>query len=209
MEAFSVDLGIPGWTWPPGRLLPGPGVPFHRIPTQMYHVIFETRREKNPCALCAKMRRGSLHTALQAAGIHKVALGHHYDDAVETFFLSPLLRGSPVLLPAGDLFRPHRHHPDPPPPLRQRSHDPGRRRPLPPPPPPPPPPRPPPPPARGEGGDSPPPPAPKFKVKRYGLTPRPPLRRGGGGPRGKKKRARNKKKLVPIPLFMLYVTTNS
>ena len=64
------------------------GVPFHRIPTQMYHVIFETRREKNPCALCAKMRRGSLHTALLEAGIHKVALGHHYDDAVETFFLS-------------------------------------------------------------------------------------------------------------------------
>lgn len=70
------------------------GVPFHRIPTQMYHVIFETRREKNPCALCAKMRRGSLHTALLEAGIHKVALGHHYDDAVETFFLSCFMRAA-------------------------------------------------------------------------------------------------------------------
>ena len=59
----------------------------------MYHVIFETRREKNPCALCAKMRRGSLHTALLEAGIHKVALGHHYDDAVETFFLSLFYEG--------------------------------------------------------------------------------------------------------------------
>ena len=69
------------------------GIPFHRIPTQMYHVIFETRQEKNPCALCAKMRRGSLHTALREAGIHKVALGHHYDDAVETFFLSLFYEG--------------------------------------------------------------------------------------------------------------------
>ena len=69
------------------------GIPFHRVPTQMYHVIFETRQEKNPCALCAKMRRGSLHTALREAGIHKVALGHHYDDAVETFFLSLFYEG--------------------------------------------------------------------------------------------------------------------
>ena len=94
VEAFSVDLGIPGMDLAPlADYCRDLGVPFHRIPTQMYHVIFETRREKNPCALCAKMRRGSLHTALQAAGIHKVALGHHYDDAVETFFLSLFYEG--------------------------------------------------------------------------------------------------------------------
>lgn len=94
VEAFSVDLGIPGMDLSPlADYCRDLGVPFHRIPTQMYHVIFETRREKNPCALCAKMRRGSLHTALQAAGIHKVALGHHYDDAVETFFLSLFYEG--------------------------------------------------------------------------------------------------------------------
>lgn len=94
VEAFSVDLGIPGMDLTPlADYCRDLGVPFHRIPTQMYHVIFETRREKNPCALCAKMRRGSLHTALQEAGIHKVALGHHYDDAVETFFLSLFYEG--------------------------------------------------------------------------------------------------------------------
>ena len=94
VEAFSVDLGIPGMDLSPlADYCRDLGVPFHRIPTQMYHVIFETRREKNPCALCAKMRRGSLHTALQEAGIHKVALGHHYDDAVETFFLSLFYEG--------------------------------------------------------------------------------------------------------------------
>lgn len=94
VEAFSVDLGIPGMDLAPlADYCRDLGIPFHRIPTQMYHVIFETRREKNPCALCAKMRRGSLHTALQEAGIHKVALGHHYDDAVETFFLSLFYEG--------------------------------------------------------------------------------------------------------------------
>lgn len=94
VEAFTVDMGTPGMDLSPlADYCRELGVPFHRIPTQMYHVIFETRREKNPCALCAKMRRGSLHTALLEAGIHKVALGHHYDDAVETFFLSLFYEG--------------------------------------------------------------------------------------------------------------------
>lgn len=94
VEAFTVDMGVPGMDLSPlDDYCRDLGVPFHRIPTQMYHVIFEARREKNPCALCAKMRRGSLHTALQERGIRKVALGHHYDDAVETFFLSLFYEG--------------------------------------------------------------------------------------------------------------------
>ena len=94
VEAFTVDMGIPGMDLSPvADWCRREGIPFHRIPTQMYRVIFETRQEKNPCALCAKMRRGSLHTALREAGIHKVALGHHYDDAVETFFLSLFYEG--------------------------------------------------------------------------------------------------------------------
>ena len=64
VEAFTVDMGIPGMDLSPvADWCRREGIPFHRIPTQMYHVIFETRQEKNPCALCAKMRRGSLHTA--------------------------------------------------------------------------------------------------------------------------------------------------
>ena len=94
VEAFTVDMGIPGMDLTPlAHWCRDQGIPFHRIPTQMYHVIFEARQEKNPCALCAKMRRGSLHTALLEQGIHKVALGHHYDDAVETFFLSLFYEG--------------------------------------------------------------------------------------------------------------------
>ena len=94
VEAFTVDMGTPRMDLSPlDDYCRDLGVPFHCIPTQMHHVIFETRQEKNPCALCAKMRRGSLHTALQEAGIHTVALGHHYDDAVETFFLSLFYEG--------------------------------------------------------------------------------------------------------------------
>ena len=50
-------------------------------------------KEKNPCSLCAKLRRGSLNTALTERGIHKIALGHHYDDAVETLLMNLLFEG--------------------------------------------------------------------------------------------------------------------
>ena len=61
--------------------------------TQIGKVIFEERREKNPCSLCAKMRRGALNELAKEVGCNKVALGHHYDDAVETFFLSLFYEG--------------------------------------------------------------------------------------------------------------------
>lgn len=94
VEAFTVDMGIEGMDFSGvEEFCRQLEVPFHRIPTQINKVIFETRQEKNPCALCAKMRRGSLHEALLEHGIHKIALGHHYDDAVETFFLSLFYEG--------------------------------------------------------------------------------------------------------------------
>ena len=51
-------------------------------------MIFDIKKEKNPCSLCAKLRRGALHQAMQTRGIRKIALGHHYDDAVETFYMN-------------------------------------------------------------------------------------------------------------------------
>ena len=94
VEAFTVDMGIEGMDLAPIQSFCDElGVPCHIIPTQINKVIFETRKEKNPCALCAKMRKGSLHEAILAEGFHKVALGHHYDDAVETFFLSLFYEG--------------------------------------------------------------------------------------------------------------------
>ncbi len=68
-------------------------IPYIRKQTSIKQIIFDIRKEKNPCSLCAKMRRGALHEAALAAGIHKVALGHHFDDAVETFMLSLLYEG--------------------------------------------------------------------------------------------------------------------
>lgn len=69
------------------------GLEYHLIQTEIFRIIFEYRKEKNPCSMCAKMRRGAMHNALKELGISKVALGHHFDDAVETFFLSLFYEG--------------------------------------------------------------------------------------------------------------------
>ena len=68
-------------------------VPYTIISSEIHHVIFDLRKEKNPCSMCAKMRRGALHNAIKDMGITKIALGHHYDDAIETFFLSLFYEG--------------------------------------------------------------------------------------------------------------------
>lgn len=89
LTALTVDMGVPGMDLSPLQdYCKTLDVPYQQIPTEIYRVIFEYRQEKNPCALCAKMRRGSLHEAMAKLGCNKIALGHHYDDAVETFFLS-------------------------------------------------------------------------------------------------------------------------
>ncbi len=94
LEAVTVDMGMAGVDFGAVRAFCEKiEVPYHIIPTQIAHVIFDLRKEKNPCALCAKMRRGSLHEALQERGLNKIALGHHFDDAVETFFLSLFYEG--------------------------------------------------------------------------------------------------------------------
>lgn len=64
------------------------GVPLKIVRTNISHVIFDVRREKNPCSLCARMRRGTLHDAVLELGCNKLALGHHYDDVLETFMLN-------------------------------------------------------------------------------------------------------------------------
>ncbi len=69
-------------------------VPYHIRRSSLGRIIFEERREKNPCSLCARMRRGMLHNMAKEASCDRIALGHHYDDAVETFFLNLLESGS-------------------------------------------------------------------------------------------------------------------
>lgn len=94
LEALSVDMGLPGMDFSPVEALcEALNVPFTRIPTQIGPIIFDYRKEKNPCSMCAKMRRGALSKAMVDRGITKIALGHHYDDAVETFVMSLLYEG--------------------------------------------------------------------------------------------------------------------
>ena len=68
-------------------------VPFTIRHTEIGKIIFDYRKEKNPCSMCAKMRRGALNDAIRELGFHKVALGHHFDDAVETFLMSLFYEG--------------------------------------------------------------------------------------------------------------------
>ncbi len=69
-------------------------VPYIIRRTQLWEVIFQTRKEPNPCSLCAKMRRGILHDTAKEAGCNKLALGHHLDDAAETFLMNLLNGGT-------------------------------------------------------------------------------------------------------------------
>lgn len=64
------------------------GVEFHVKRTEIARVIFDVRKELNPCSLCARMRRGSLHDLAKEYGVNKLALGHHFDDAAETVMLN-------------------------------------------------------------------------------------------------------------------------
>ena len=90
LTAITIDMGLGGMDFSPvARLCERLGVPYSRVETEIGPIIFEHRKENNPCSLCAKMRRG----ALLEQGFSKVALGHHYDDAVETFLMSLLFEG--------------------------------------------------------------------------------------------------------------------
>jgi len=94
VEAITLEMGMPSMDFSPvAALCRDLDVPYHRVSVPVYQIVFEERREKNPCSLCAKLRRGSLNTALTERGITKIALGHHYDDAVETLLMNLLFEG--------------------------------------------------------------------------------------------------------------------
>lgn len=93
IEAITVDMGLGMDYSGVAKLCKDLDVSFHLIKTQIAPIIFDHRREKNPCSMCAKMRRGALNQALLDLGLNKLALGHHYDDAVETFVMSLIYEG--------------------------------------------------------------------------------------------------------------------
>lgn len=63
-------------------------IPYVVKKTQIGEIVFDARQETNPCSLCARMRRGALHDAAKEAGCNKIALGHHYNDVIETFMMN-------------------------------------------------------------------------------------------------------------------------
>lgn len=94
VKAVTVDMGFEGTDYSPiinyCREL---DVEYRIEKTDIAKIIFDVRKESNPCSLCAKMRRGSLHAAAQELGCNKVALGHHFDDVVETFMMNLFFEG--------------------------------------------------------------------------------------------------------------------
>lgn len=94
LEAITLDMGLrPFDTQEVAQLCQTLNIPYSVVPTQIAHVIFDVRKEKNPCALCAKMRRGALNDAAREKGCNKLALGHHRDDVIETLLLSLVFEG--------------------------------------------------------------------------------------------------------------------
>lgn len=94
LEAITIELGFEGMDFSPvAELCRRLGLPYTRLKTDIKEIVFDVRKEDNPCSLCAKMRRGALNDAIKAQGISKLALGHHFDDAVETFMMSLLFEG--------------------------------------------------------------------------------------------------------------------
>ncbi len=94
IHAVTVDLGFQNLNLEEIKTLCSSlGVQYHIIETDIAKIIFEDRKENNPCSLCAKMRKGALNDAIKAIGCNKVAYAHHKDDVVETMLMSLIFEG--------------------------------------------------------------------------------------------------------------------
>ena len=95
LHAITIDLGHSDAfnTEPIKKLCDEWGIEYHVVKTNIGKIVFEGRQEPNPCSLCSRMRRGSIHDECKRLGINKIALGHHREDVVETFLMSLLYEG--------------------------------------------------------------------------------------------------------------------
>ena len=92
--AITVDMGFEGSDFSSiARYCDSIGVEYRVEKTDIAEIIFNVRKEPNPCSLCSKMRRGVLHSTAKEMGATRVALGHHFDDAVDTFMLNLCFEG--------------------------------------------------------------------------------------------------------------------
>ena len=94
LEAITVDLGFPNFDLSGIRTLcEKMEIHYTIVPTDIYDIIFRIRKESNPCALCAKMRKGALNQAIKETGCNKAAYAHHKNDVVETMLLALIFEG--------------------------------------------------------------------------------------------------------------------
>ncbi len=94
IEAISVSLGFENMDFSSvQKFCDNLEVNYTVVKTDIGEIIFDTRKEKNPCSLCAKMRKGALNDAVEGLGCNKVALGHNRDDVIETFFMAMFYEG--------------------------------------------------------------------------------------------------------------------
>lgn len=94
IEAVTVNAGIEGMDFSPiSRLCDELDVNYTVIDTDIYDIVYNIRRESNPCALCAKLRKGAFNKKAAELGCNKIAYAHHKDDVIETFMMSLLLEG--------------------------------------------------------------------------------------------------------------------
>lgn len=94
LSAITVDLGYEKFDTEPLRALCEElEVPYTVVKTDIAKILFEERKETNPCSLCAKMRKGALNDAVKEMGCNKVAYAHHKDDIIETMLLSLIFEG--------------------------------------------------------------------------------------------------------------------
>jgi len=91
LQAVILDLGVAEQDFSPVQeFADSIDVPLEVLKTDIGDVVFNVRKESNPCALCSKLRRGALNDAAVRHGCNLVALGHNREDVIETFFMSLL-----------------------------------------------------------------------------------------------------------------------
>lgn len=93
LQAVTIDMGLGMDYSEIEQFCSDRDIPYKIVRTEIGPIIFDYRKEKNPCSMCAKMRRGALNQAILEDDCHILALGHHFDDAVETFVMSLLFEG--------------------------------------------------------------------------------------------------------------------
>ena len=94
LKAITLEMGYEEMDFTPvTELCKKLDVEYITRQTDIKTIVFDIRQEENPCSLCAKMRRGALNDTAKQCGCNKVALGHHYDDVIETVMMSLLYEG--------------------------------------------------------------------------------------------------------------------